>query len=736
MFDHRLRILLYVFGGAIVVLAGRLVQIQIVEASYYTERAQRAIVLAPTSLPFVRGSILDRMGEELVSDHACWNLTLDFQTVAADAGGKVELVTSEIKRWRRVRGYARDMPPDVFLDELDRMWAELAAFASVHRVIHPDELRRRAVEIFGQVMRVRKVVAHRRGFDAPVAEETQAHTILAALTGEQQIRARELADRFPWLHVEPASVRRIAPNNEAFAHVLGRLGRVDADTVESDPEAENPFARYIAGEKVGITGAEYLAERRVRGRRGRFTRGRDGEIIEEIESQNGAPAQLTIHGELQRHLYQVLGDAVQAYPHASGGAIVVLDVPSREVLALVSYPAYDPSRFGEDYVKLRDDTDRLPLRFRAVSSRYAPGSTVKPLTCLSGLINGTITLDSRDECTGYMFEDVRDKWRCWQLQGTNQRKAHGSIDVVAALTGSCNVFMYRLGQQLGVDQLCATFDMVGIGRPTGIGLREENNGINPTASWLMTNRNKSVTPGSARHFAIGQGEVSLTPVQVANIFATYASGRWRPLTLVAGGEKTPEWTLPGRGEQWTAIRKGIYGVTNDPTGTAYRFANYQRDGYVLCGKTGSATAKPWPTAYRIPYADAEGKEDIAIVRAGAKGPAIEQFSRKYPGATFEFHDIQVAQRWPIGPPEHGDDHSHAWMGGYLQRVHTDGSPDFSIEPTIAFSILVEFGGSGGQTSGPLAKKVSDVLLDTFGPSLLAKPVTERATSTKAEVARR
>ncbi len=728
MFDHRLRILMYCFGGAILVLSGRLFQIQVLEGSYYTKRAKQAIVLSPTSLPFVRGAILDRTGEELVSDHACWNLTLDFQTIAADAGGKAELVTSEIKRWRRTLGYSREMRPDAFLDELDRMWAEMAAFASVHRVIHPDELRRRGVDIFQQVTRVRQAVARRRGFDAPVAEEMRSHTILAALTHEQQIRARELADRFPWLHVEPASVRRIAPNNEAFAHVLGRLGRVDAETVENDPEADNPFARYVAGEQVGITGAEYLTERQVRGRRGQLTRDRDGRIIEEVEAQNGSPARLTIHAELQRHLYELLGETVQAYPHASGGAIVVLDVASREVLALVSYPGYDPARFREDYATLRDDTDRLPLRFRAVSSRYAPGSTLKPLACLSGLINGAITLDTHEVCTGYMFDNVRNAWRCWQLQGTNQRKAHGNIDVVAALTGSCNILMYRLGQKVGVDRLCVTYDMAGIGRPTGIGLREENNGINPTASWLLANRNISVTPGKARHFAIGQGEVSLTPVQVANVFATYASGRWRPLTLVSGGETTPEWTLPATREQWTAIRKGIYGVTNDPRGTAYRFAHYERDGYVLCGKTGSATADPWPTAYQFPYTKTDGTEDVAIVRAGAKKPAIERFSREHPGATFALDRVEVAQRWPVGPPKHGSKHSHAWLGGYLQRVRADGTPDFSIEPTIAFSILVEFGGSGGQTSGPLAKSVSDVLLDTFGPSLRAQPTSAGVTS--------
>jgi hypothetical protein len=123
----------------------------------------------------------------------------------------------------------------------------------------------------------------------------------------------------------------------------------------------------------------------------------------------------------------------------------------------------------------------------------------------------------------------------------------------------------------------------------------------------------------------------------------------------------------------------------------------------------------------VPFASAEGSEHIAIVRAGAKRYAIERFEREHPGATFARERVEVAQRWPVGEPEHGSQHSHAWFGGYLQRVSDDGAPEFSVEPTLAFAILVEFGGSGGETSGPLAKRVSDVLFETFGPGLRASP---------------
>jgi len=499
---------------------------------------------------------------------------------------------------------------------------------------------------------------------------------------------------------------------------------VTAADIENDPAADDPFACYRGDEDRGISGVEWAGESVLRGRRGQIVLDRDGNTIlsEMIEAQNGRDAALTIDAELQRRLYRLLGETVEHIPESSGGAIVVLDVASREVLALVSYPGYDPNGFDAQYAALRDDTVRLPLRFRAVANRYAPGSTIKPLACLTGLASGVIDLSSRETCTGYLFEEYRDRWRCWQMHGTSARKAHGSVDVVEALTGSCNVFMYRLGERIGVDGLCSAFDMVGIGRSTGIGLREETWGINPTPSWLQTYKTLRATPGMARLYAIGQGELSMTPLQVANLMATYASGTYREVTLIDMGEEKPAWTLPGTPAMWQAVRRGMYGVVNDPQGTAYHQAHFEHERYVLVGKTGSATAHPMPTAYRATFVDAAGQERVEVVPAGSRSEAIERFERLYPAATFDPDAVVVASKWPTGPPESGDNHSHAWFGGYLQARAPSGEPDWSRRPRIAFSALVEFGGSGGRTSGPLAKQIAATVLEVFGEELEIPPV--------------
>ena len=729
MFDGRLKFLLILLGVGLAVSVLRLGQLQLVQADYYREQAERSMVLRPTPLAFVRGRLLDRTGAVVVRDEPCWHLSLDYDVIAAIVGADDDQVATDYRKQviRRIERAGRypdaETSEDLlasFRDEVAVMWSDIALFMVDTEMVSVDELLGRAAAIYDRVSRVRRAVAGRRGFDAPVAEEAIPQPIIERLGAEQQIAARERLRRYAdWLHIVPATTREIQGDGEPLAHVLGRMGRVDAEAVASDPNSDDPFARYRANERLGITGVEYSAEQRLRGRRGQITRDRNGALVEEecFDAQDGEDVTLTVHAGLQERLYHLLRSTVDQVPDSSGGAIVVLDVATREVLALVSYPSYEPRRFDELYASLRDDTDRLPLRFRAVANHYAPGSTIKPLTCLTGLTSGRITLDSRETCTGYLFPDVRDRWRCWQIHGTNQRKAHGSINVVEALAGSCNVFMWRVADQLGVDALCSAFDMVGVGRSSGIGLREETAGINPTPGWLMQYKNASTTSGHARNFAIGQGELSMTPVQVANLMATYASGRYRPVSLLRAAAPTPEWTLPGTREQWGAIRRGIYRVVNDPDGTAYKYAHFEHDRYALCGKTGSATAARWPTAYRIPFVDREGVAQEVVLPAGAKGPAIDRFLSEFPGATFEPEQVEVAAKWPPAPPPAGDRYSHAWFAGFLQALDVTGGPDWSREPRIAFAVLVEFGGSGGRTSGPLAKRVADEAIAVFGPEL-------------------
>lgn len=733
MFETRLRLLLIVAGVATLVIVVRLFELQVVRANYFSAQAERSMLLRPRPLPFIRGSIRDRTGETLVSDEACWDITIGFSVIEADVrarAGEAAISMRRLRRWQR-DGYLPAADSDdqlraAFYERLGQMWMDLALFSLDVEPETVSELRDRAKSIHDRIKTIRRLVAEHREFDSPVAEETQAHPVLSGLDSSMQVTAREQFAAYPWLQVEPSSTRRFAEGTEPFAHVLGRVGSVSAETLNNDPNAEDPFASYKPNDLHGITGVERAAEQRLRGRRGQIALDRNRQHVLDlyVEPQNGEDVYLTIHASLQRRLYRMLGEAVRDIPESSGGAIVVIHVPTREVVSVVSYPSYDPNLFDEIYPRLRDDTERLPLWFRAISSGYAPGSTIKPLVAGAGLMNGVITTGTEFHCDGYLFDEVRDAWRCWRVSGTDRRRAHGSVDVTDALKGSCNIYMYKLGEALGVDRLCSAFDMVGVGKPSGIGLTGEFDGINPTPAWLMDARSTGVTPGTARLFAMGQGELLMTPVQVANLMATYASGAYQQVSVLARDESGPRWELPITTEHWRAIRMGMYGVVNDTDGTAYRTAHFEDENYVICGKTGSATAPRRAVRYRIPWEDDVGRKSVDIVPSGSLREAIDRFGYSHPDAIFDPGQIEVAQRWPHKPEPNGEDYSHAWFGGFLQRKRPDGSPDWSRPSQMAFAVLVEYGGSGGHTSGPLARQVAGTLLDVFGPDLDPDQVNE------------
>ncbi|MHC4066884.1 MAG: penicillin-binding transpeptidase domain-containing protein, partial [Planctomycetota bacterium] len=599
-------------------------------------------------------------------------------------------------------------------DEIAGMWRRLARFSG-----EPEaEVYARAAQVCDRVSRIRNATAQRHGYDQPVREERQAHAIVRHLDDQQQIAARADFGRYPWIKIEPSN-RRVYHQAECLAHVLGRTGAVDAQQIENDPYADDDLRRYLANDTVGLSGAEFAAEDLLRGRRGRFRQSRSGEVLEDVPAQNGREAHLTLRYDLQQRLYSLLGSELPRLPYSPGGSIVVLDVGSRDVLALVSYPAYDPNRFGDMYDALRRDTVGMPLRFRAVSNRYAPGSIVKPLTCLAGLTSGAIGLSAKTECSGYLFPDNPEAGasKCWQIAGTGQRKAHGAINVVEALEGSCNVFMYNVGTAVGAEYLCNFFDMVGFGRPSGIGLREEAWGTNPTPEWINEVKGRGVVPADGRLFAIGQGLAEVTPIQAANLMATYAAEVYKPVRLIQDGPGDDELHLPVSVEHWRAIHEGLYAVVNSPAGTAYKHARFADDRYALCGKTGTATTHRRPISFKITYRAKDGSLAFTILPAGDRKQAIADFERLHPEATYDPRQVTFEARWPRVPSPEGKGHANSWFAGYFRRLDSAGRPMFDVTPRIAFAVLVEFGGSGGRTSGPIAQQVARILRETLGDEL-------------------
>lgn len=714
VFETRLKTVLTLFGLALLVIVVRLVDLQVVRADVYRKQAEQALLRPARMLPSVRGRILDRFGTELAADQPCWEVAVDYRVLTI-----MPAYLREHARHLREStepGISQTEAEEEIRRRIDRMWKDLASFSETSIA----DLRVRGDEICARVARVRAAVTRQRGFDTPIAEERMCHALVTGLNDQDQITARQLLQGYPWLEVRNSTTRSYYPS-KSLPHLLGQQGAVTSSTLENDPERDDPLARYLASETLGVTGVEYAAERRLRGRRGLIRRNRGGETVENIAATNGEDVTLTLRLDLQEALYTLLERAIPNTPYPTGGAIVVLDVPTRQVLAMVSYPGYDNNTFRSAYNDLARDARHQPLRFRGVANQYAPGSIIKPLTCIAGLTTGKITLGTTFDCQGYYYPKTRSGRKCWPIHGTNQRMAHGSLTVSEAIAHSCNIFMYHTGERVGVAQLCNYFDMAGVGLPSGIGLREEVRGINPTPSYLSA-RGESVSKGDAWNFAIGQGEVSMTPVQTANLAAVYAGGIYKKVVLLREETTAAEWRLPVKPEHWRAIRTGLFRVTNQPGATAYRTAHLVRDGYALCGKTGSATVGPWAVAYAIPYTSPKGTELTAIVSANSKREAVERFAIEYRGTEFARDEVEACKYWPPlsagrRRPTKADQQEHAWFIGYLQAVDRAGQPLHEVAPRIAFSVLVEFGGSGGRVAGPIAVKVAETMLDTLGAGL-------------------
>jgi len=723
MFESRVRVVLFVFAFFGAILIARLADLQLVHASYYREKAIGALKLRPKTLEPVRGRILDRLGRELAAEEPCWDIRVSFDVLAMDD----EAVDRWARRLERQSYYGRahdqlDREQRLahveqrFRRDVDYMWDQIARFSGDDK----RELLDRADRIRRRVHKIRDDVIKRLRYNTVIREERMAHTIVTGLNDQDQIAARALLGDYPWVSIEDAS-KRVYPGGEPFAHILGRLSYFDPlqEGQTDDRTADREAHDYRTTDHWGVSGVERVAERLLRGTRGRYQETLKGEVVEDIPVENGRDVHLSIRSDLQQRLYRLMADEIAAIPDAPGGAIVVLDVQTREALAMVSYPGYDPDRFRADYNKLVRDTIRQPLRFRAVANHYSPGSIVKPLVCLAGLNSGVIALDTLIECQGYLNPSNRDAWRCWAPSGSSVRKRHGAINPTQAIKYSCNIFMYNVGQMLGVTRLCDVFSLAGFGRAS-TGLIEETTGIVPWPQWLQQ-RGRHAGDGKARHLAIGQAEVSITPIQAANLMAVYASGAYRPVTLVrelADGAVEP---MPGAPAHWRAIRDGLFGVVNDTDGTAYGSAYWDNPRYALCGKTGSAQTGRKAIEYEALCVDGHGRERTIVLAADSRRFAedrLQQMFRDdaYAGYAFDRNDINVHAWWPRSEPAEGHLYSNAWFAAYLQEIGADGRPT-GRTPRIALAVMVEFGGSGGRVAAPIARKVAQIVVDTLGDTL-------------------
>ena len=462
---------------------------------------------------------------------------------------------------------------------------------------------------------------------------------------------------------------RLYSDAKAAPHLVGYTGFIPEEEIET-----YQASGYAGDEQVGLAGIEAWGEEYLRGQQGGTLSvyNANNEFVSTIQEQEPKQARsvyTTLDLEFQIGVEQILNDAIGTYPGGQRGAAVVLDVNTGKVLAMASYPTYNPTIFDalrpEAAIELGQvfSDPNNPLLNRATQGAYPAGSLFKVVTFSAGIKSGLYTPESRYSSIG-----------TWSRLGENFIKrdwlegGHGNISMKHAIVVSCNSCFYDMAFEMdGADPFIFpnTAREFGLDQLTGIVGVNESPGLIPDPTWKIENVGEGWVTGDAVNMGIGQGFVQVTPLQIASIFAAIANGGtlYRPSLIdrIGAGGGAPEETFPTQingllpiaPDILQILKDSLYKVTTDPSGTATHIFNGLNPLPVpVAGKTGTAEAPPnnshaWFAGYApaAPYTKQDGgtvtDPEIAVVviveNAGegsaVAAPIVRQIIELYYGIT-------------------------------------------------------------------------------------------------------
>jgi penicillin-binding protein 2 len=552
----------------------------------------------------------------------------------------------ELAENNRIRTVPLAAPRGPLLDRRGRVLVDNRA--SFNIVLHPDQFededevvtRLSAVLGIGEAQ-IRERLARRASF-RPVTVKTDA-----SLSDVAAIEARRL--ELPEASVEVIPLRSY-PLAAAAAHALGRVGEVTERQLASPV-----FASLAPGALIGQAGVEYQYNHQLMGQDGRRrvvvnSRGVEVAEAERQPPRAGPSLTLTLDAELQR----VMDEAFAG----RAGSAVAIDPGTGEILAMTSLPAFDPNTFANgiepalwNELATNEDT---PLMNRVIQGQYAPGSVFKIVMTIAALEEGVITPQTTFYCPGYLSV-YNTVFRC------NRPGGHGVVDVRQALQHSCNVFFYQVGMRLEIERIAKWARRLGLGAPTRVDLPHEASGLVPDSAWKLRALKLPWWPGETVSVAIGQGALTVTPLQLARLAALVGNGGRlvRPhLVKALGGADLPAPQAPDVGARpatLAVVREGLVAVVNQQgTGWRARLQDYQ-----VAGKTGSAQV-------------------VASARL-QKNLGVEALR------------------------------PHGWFVAFAPAE----------APRIALAVLVEHGGSGAEAAAPIARRILARFFGVDGTALAA-----------------
>ncbi len=453
---------------------------------------------------------------------------------------------------------------------------------------------------------------------------------------------------FPGVDIKKFPLRDYPGGAEA-AHVLGHVGQIDEQEL-TEPRYEG----YKAGDEIGKDGVEFQFDKYLKGIDGGLevevdAAGKPKSDIRNIKSQPGNNVVLTIDSKIQKSTEEALSWGIdlahqKKYP-ANAATAVVMNPQTGEILAMASLPTYDPKVWvggmnDAAYQGLSREGSGDPLLNRAMAGQYPPGSTFKVVTAIAGLQEGIISQLTDFTCTG-VWDVLSQPFKCWGV--------HGDVDLKKAIIMSCDIYFYNVGYRfykansLGMQNWSR---QLGLGKETGVDLPGEAVGRIPDPEWKArvgeTEIDKMWMPGNSVNFSIGQGDILVTPLQLASVYAAIANGgrQIKPhvglrvedqVTGKTAANLQPEDAvqLPISSDNLHAIQEGLAGATAPGTTVGDTWVGFNTP---VSGKTGTAQVSGKADyAWYVAYAPSNNPQVVVVVlieQGGGGGSVAAPTTRK------------------------------------------------------------------------------------------------------------
>ena len=647
-------IFIYICG---IILLCQLFNLQIVKGEEYRATSDTRLT-RETTLKAARGSILDSKGNEIAGTRTSYTLELYNSKVSTkdlntSILNMINVLESNGDKYKDTFPIKINPFEYIITDEELKTFKEeneleenLSAEQAFYYFKDKYEIEQENIED------VRKIIVVRYRISQEGYSSTNPLTIATDISNESIQIFNESSSKFSGIHIAIEPVRKYQQKSLA-SHILGYVGKINEDEYKARREEG-----YTQNDYIGKTGIEYVFEEYLKGEDGvkQIDMAVDGTSTGEYitkEAIAGSDVVLTIDANLQAVAEEALknniekirnGSFAESYD-AKSGAVVVTNVKTGEILALVSYPDFEPELFitGISNEKWAEYSENEALFNRAVQGAYAPGSIFKMITGIAGLETGAITKDEKIHTEG-----IYQRWHkphCWIWD--DYRMTHGNINVSEAIKHSCNCFFYEVGYRMGIDALERYARYFGLGEKTGIELPLETSGTLASKT-LYEERGLDWQAGITLSAAIGQAENNFSPIQMAKYISMLTNkGKNIDISIVK-----------------TIIRPDGTEVEQDEIDS---FVNNKLN---------------------IEQSNIEdiqiNEENLKAILEGMRTVTTEEGGTAY--SMFKGFDIEVGGK--TGSTENPNSYVNAWFAGFAPFD----------EPEISVVVFVENGGHGSYTA--------------------------------------